>query len=180
MVVSHWLLQTSIILLWRSQFLKLDRFIDSTIVQPSRLLPDSTPNPGYATWFKIDQTIQSWLLATLSQAALGQMLGLTSAHAMWYKLERLYASQSQSRILHMRFKLQTIRRGSQPTGEYLDRIKSLADSLFAAGSCSPLEPRDVVSYTLGGLGSDYEPFVMSITARPDPIVVEDLHHLLLQ
>lgn len=50
-----------------------------------------------------------WILTTLSCAALGQMLGLSSSHAMWKKLEKLCSPTSQSRISQLRFELQTIR-----------------------------------------------------------------------
>lgn len=80
-------------ILWRSQFMpvfnrqNLFGFVSGSIPSPHEMVLDATnspsPNPSYMFWYKIDYTIQSWILTTLSYAALGQMLGLSTSHAMW-------------------------------------------------------------------------------------------------
>lgn len=82
---------------------------------------------------------------------------------MWTKREKLYSPTSQSCILHLQFELQTIRRDSHSMSDYLDRVKTLSNTLAAARRS--VEPHELVYYTLGSLSSKYEPFIMSITAK---------------
>lgn len=152
-------------------------FVDGSLPASSSNLSDGSPNPAYINWFKVDQTIQSWLLSTLSPPALDLVLGLSTAHAIWSKLVPHYASQSHSHVMHMRFGFQTICRGSLSMADYLEKIKTLSDNLSTAGE--PVTSRELVFYTLGGLGTDFEPFIQSVTARQDGVSFEELHSLLL-
>lgn len=54
--------------------------------------------------------------------------------------------------MELRIQIQTIKKGSQTAQDYLRRIKFLADQLAAAGE--PVTDKDLVLYTLGGLGRD--------------------------
>ncbi|KAG9443027.1 hypothetical protein H6P81_018881 [Aristolochia fimbriata] len=91
-------------LLWRQQFLpvfnsqSLMGFVDGSIKPPLKYsTKDSTTvTLEYTQWYALDQTIQSWIIATLSNAAIGKTIGLTSASAMWLKIQRAYASTSQA------------------------------------------------------------------------------------
>ncbi|KAG9444531.1 hypothetical protein H6P81_015871 [Aristolochia fimbriata] len=175
-------------LLWRSQFLPVlysqgvMGFVNGSITPPPALIPNEEhssliSNPAYEAWFRVDQTIQSWILSTLSPGALGQLLGLTTAHTMWVSLEQAYASSLHSRVLQLRLELQNLKRGTLSILEYLERGKSIADNLSAAGQ--PVDQEDLVAYILNGLGSEYEPFIMSVTARTDPLSLESLQSMLL-
>ncbi|KAG9444821.1 hypothetical protein H6P81_016161 [Aristolochia fimbriata] len=88
-------------------------FVDGSIQPPPQFstADSSTVTPEYIQWYALDQTIQSWIVATLSNAVIGQTIGLTSASAMWHKLQRVYASTSEGRLNHLRFTLQTLRKG---------------------------------------------------------------------
>lgn len=97
---------------------------------------------------------------------------------MWAALKRQFASSSQSRLMQLRFQLQSIKKGSLSISDYLDKIKEIADQLAAASKPIPLADLTTL-YTLGGLGAEYEPFVMSVTSRTDPIDFDKLHGLLI-
>lgn len=59
----------------------------------------------------------------------------------------------------------------------LEKIKSLSNSLSTISH--PVKETDLVLYTRGGLGPDFELFVMFITSQNNTITMEDLDHLLL-
>ncbi|KAG9453782.1 hypothetical protein H6P81_006686 [Aristolochia fimbriata] len=172
-------------LLWRQQFLpvfnsqSLMGFVDGPIQPPPQYSPtnSSIVTPEYLQWYALDQTIQSWIVATLSNAAIGQTIGLTSASALWLKLQRVYASTSQARLNHLRFTLQTLRKGSLSMGSYLDRVKTIVDDLAAAGQ--PLDDQTVTHYVVNGLGPDFEPFAQTVTGQVDPVSFDTLTNLLL-
>jgi len=75
------------------------------------------------------------------------------------------------------FQLATVKKGNSSITEYFQTIKTLSDTLAAAGQ--PLNDFESVSFLLKGLGSEYDPFVTSVTTRVDPLSIDELYgHLL--
>jgi hypothetical protein len=75
------------------------------------------------------------------------------------------------------FQLATVKKGNTSITEYFQTIKTLSDTLAAAGQ--PLNDFESVSFLLKGLGSEYDPFVTSVTTRVDPLSIDELYGLLL-
>lgn len=61
--------------------------------------------------------------------------------------------------------------------ESLQRIKELGDALAASGT--PVDDVGLVYHMLHDLPDDFEPFTNSIEVRSDPVLLDDLHRLLL-
>ena len=59
---------------------------------------------------------------------------------------------TNAQIIELRIQIQTIKKGSQSAQDYLHKIKFQSDQLAAAGE--PVTEKDLVLYTLGGLGRD--------------------------
>jgi len=75
------------------------------------------------------------------------------------------------------FQLATVKKGNTSITEYFQTIKTLSDTLAAAGQ--PLNDFESVSFLLKGLGSKYDPLVTSVTTRVDPLSIDELYgHLL--
>ena len=108
---------------------------------------------------------------------MAHVVGLATSHEVWTTLDHLFSSQSQARILRIRYQLSTLQRGNLSISDYYQRAKTLADTLAAIGQ--PLQHFEVVSYILGSLDSTYDSLVTSITTRVDPISLEDLFSHLL-
>ncbi|KAF5448747.1 hypothetical protein F2P56_029252, partial [Juglans regia] len=171
-------------LLWRTQMIsylkgqRLFHYVDGSVQPPPRLLADNiTINPDYLTWLQTDQLILSALISSLSDSLIAQVVGHQTARDAWAALERLFASQSHSRIIQLRYQLATISKGSSSVSDYFGKVKHLSDTMSAAGS--PLSPPKFISYLLAGLNSDYDAFVTSVTARVEPLSSEELYSLLL-
>lgn len=81
------------------------------------------------------------------------------------------------RICQLKFELQTIQHKNLTMTEDLRKIKSLFDNLSVVGYL--IKETDIVFYPLSDLGSNFEPFVISVTSQIDIITMKDLHHLLL-
>lgn len=77
----------------------------------------------------------------------------------------------------MKTQLQSIKKGSQTVSKYIQRIKHISDSL--ASVSNPIDDEDLILYTLNGLSSEFGPFKTSIRTRSSPILIEELHVLLL-
>lgn len=76
---------------------------------------------------------------------MSQVLGLKTSREVWASLENAFAQQSQARVMHQ---LQSLKKGSMSVQDYLQTIKSLADSLSAINQ--PVSDPDLVLYALGG------------------------------
>ena len=59
---------------------------------------------------------------------------------------------TNAQIIELRIQIQTIKKGSQTAQDYLRRIKFQSDQLAAEGEL--VTDKDLVLYTLGGLGAD--------------------------
>jgi hypothetical protein len=89
----------------------------------------------------------------------------------------MYSSQSRARIMQVHYQLATLKKGDSTVTEYFQKFKSLADTLAAASQL--LNDFELVSFLLAGLGSEFDPFVTSVTTRVDPLSLEELYaHLL--
>ncbi|CAH9128341.1 unnamed protein product [Cuscuta epithymum] len=76
---------------WRTQFESflvshsLLGIVDGSIVVPSPADPD------YHHWLKIDQTVRSWIFATLARDILMEVYDLKFSHLIWVRLEHRFS-----------------------------------------------------------------------------------------
>ncbi|KAL9251846.1 Retrovirus-related Pol polyprotein from transposon RE1-like protein [Drosera capensis] len=177
-------------LLWKAQMMPFLRsqqllgIVDGTIGAPETMLTVTTtdgatqvPNPAYQNWLQQDQSVLSILLSSLSHDVLGRVLTLSTSYDVWVALERMFASQSRARIMHIRRQLAMIQKKNLSMTTYFNKVKSLADALGSCGKVLPEE--DIVTYILTGLDTTYDPIVISLTTREDPVSLNDAYaHLL--
>jgi hypothetical protein len=151
------------------------QFIDST--DPSTGTSTQTLNPAYTAWYQQDKLILSLLLSTLSESLLTHVVGLKTSREVWLTLERMFAAQSQARVMHSRYQLATLKKGASSISDFFQKAQSIAHTLAAIDE--PLKASELISYILAGLGSNYDPLITSITTRIDPVSLKDLYgHLL--
>lgn len=78
----------------------------------------------------------------------------------------------------MQFQLQSIHKGNLSMYEYLKKIIVTKDKFVAARE--KLKDSQIILIVLGGLGLEYQPFIISITTRFDHIMTFiNLQHLLM-
>lgn len=157
-------------LLWKSLFRPilrshhLEHFIDGSKPIPPRETVGTDgktlPNPAFTEWFDRDQTLLSWINATLSDSALPYIVGKDTAKDAWDSLEQRYGSLSRSHIIELKKRLQHVKKGTSSMQEYLHQLKVIADQLATCGA--PVSEEDLILYTLSGLPSMYRPFQTSI------------------
>jgi hypothetical protein len=134
-------------------------------------------NPEFSHWYQQDQLVMSAMLASLSESVLAQVVGCTSACDVWCAVERAFAASSRAQIMQIRMQLANIQKKDMSIAEYFRKVKSLADTLAVIGK--RLEDDEVISYLLGGLGSEYESLVISLTTRNDVFTINDVYaHML--
>ncbi|OMO89784.1 Integrase, catalytic core [Corchorus capsularis] len=178
-------------LLWHSQLLPvlksqdLLKYVDGSFPAPPVSIKDpadkdgssTIANPQFVTWTRIDQMLLGWINATLSESILAQVVGLDTSHKVWSNLHSLFSMQSTARVMQLRSQLQNLQKGSSSISEYLQKVKSIADSLAAI--FQPVSDTDLVLYTLSSLGPEYESFTTPISVCPDVPSFFELNSLML-
>ncbi|KAF3778432.1 Retrovirus-related Pol polyprotein from transposon TNT 1-94 [Nymphaea thermarum] len=142
----------------------LMKYVDGSLSAPSQNIEAANQvqdNPTYESWHRSDQLALSWIMATVSEQVLGQILHVETAHEAWVELERSYGTHTPLRIMMLKKELNFIKKDGGDMVSYLDHVKSLANTLATAGH--PISTADLIQITLNGLPEEYEILVTSVT-----------------
>ncbi|KAH0705987.1 hypothetical protein KY285_010521 [Solanum tuberosum] len=121
-------------LLWKTQFLpmicgcSLNHYIDGSEPVPPRVLDGDQPNPAYKVWVRQDQLVLSWIVASVSESILPQLVGAETARAAREKLVAAYATGSKPLIRELKAQLHNLRRDNATTECYVQGALPIAPS----------------------------------------------------
>lgn len=174
---------------WRTQFESflvsqgLLGMVDGSIQVSSTLSIDvlnrQISNPEFSIWLRIDQTIRSWLFATLSLDVLIDVRDLKHSFEIWERLESRFMSASLARSMELKRLLSQIKKKpDQSIDNYLREIKVLVDTL-ATINC-PVSLHDLLKSTIMGLGPEYESLFTTVSLFPQNFPFETLRNHLLE
>ncbi|KAM1576299.1 hypothetical protein ACFX10_032632 [Malus domestica] len=122
--------------------------VDGTEPCPLPFLLDRSINPDFEIWYEKDQNLLIWLNCTLSKDVIPFTVCVSSARDLWIKLEQGFGRVSDAHIHQLQSHLQAIQKGTQSMADYLQQLKEISYSLFAAGA--PIYDRDLMAATLAG------------------------------
>jgi len=128
---------------------------------------------------KKDQFLLGWLDNTLVERVLSEVYGLNTSKLLWTSLANKFASQSNSRISHIKHQLQGLRQGSITCFEFLQTAKRWADQLAAIGK--PMEDDNLIHFLISGLNPTFFTFIttLSLMNRGDSLRFDVFQHELL-
>ncbi|KAF3775369.1 hypothetical protein EJ110_NYTH50581 [Nymphaea thermarum] len=172
-------------LLWKLQLRStmysqdLLRYVDSSSTHPPKKLNSNSTeiNPEYIKWKRSDQLALSWILSTVSESILTQMISYDKAREAWVALANAHASHSNIRILQLNRDLQNAKKNDKSMLEYLNHVRFLVDSLSAVNET--VSDLDLVLHTPNGLSSEYESFITTVTMSKILPTFSKSHDLLL-
>lgn len=119
----------------------------------------------FITWQKSDRLLRGWIIGTLSEKALGLVIGLDTTLAVWEALKDAYAQDSQEREFTLRQQLTYLRKDDNKTiAEHIQIFKGLCDNLADIGK--PVPDKEKVFCLLTSLGPQYETFTTIILKPP--------------
>ncbi|KAH9800558.1 hypothetical protein KPL71_000705 [Citrus sinensis] len=163
-------------LIWRSQVLasirgnRLEKFIDETVTPPPSHIAQridnelrSVENPDSSSWKAQDQVLLGWLLSLMSEGIISLVFNLKTSLEVWKAIETQFGSQSKSRLLHLRYLMNSTRKDDLKINEYFIKMKNFTDNMTAAGSA--LSSDDLILHVLSGLGPDYNVVATYITGQ---------------
>lgn len=145
---------------------------------PSRLLTvagQTQTNPLYSHWHRQDQLLLSWLLSSLTESILGQVVSCQTSAELWRLLQRTFSASSQARLSELRRSLQTATKGGSSCANFCQRIRAIANELAFIGS--PVPEEDLILTILGGLGPEYNSLVVTANAKEE-LSLPDLQAML--
>ena len=158
---------------------KLMGIVDGTNPCPPKFINDDEgmeiPNPKFSVWTHKDHYVLSWLTTTLSDSVLFIVFGLDTSRQVWAALSNRFASQSHSRITHLKKNLQNLKQGSTSCSRYLQIAKSLVDQLAAIGQT--VKDDDLISLVMNGLNPSFTNFITlySIATKEKQLNFDDFH-----
>ncbi|KAL5755888.1 hypothetical protein ACOSQ2_020634 [Xanthoceras sorbifolium] len=170
-------------LLWRQHVLvaikenRLSSFIDSAVPPPARFNEDGSISETFLDWEQQDQNLLCWLLSSITQELLPEFVGCLTASKAWDSIVQLFSSQSKANIMQLKLQSQTLKKGGSSMSDYLRKKKSIMDALSFAGHS--LTNDDKLMSILGGLGSEYNSFIIPITSIQHTYTLADILSLLL-
>jgi len=145
-------------------------FVDGTKMCPAAAHSD------YNYWTRQDQLILHAIISSVDQSVITMLGNVKTSKQTWDILNKMYASKTRSRIMHLKERLTRFKKGSLSIAEYLNGIKSVSDELAVINST--VDDVDLVIHTLNGLGSEYKEVSAALRTRENPITFEELHDLL--
>lgn len=104
------------------------------------------------------------------------ILGETIARAKWLALEERFENNTQSKVMDLHGKHQSLRKYNLSLSEYLLRAKTIANHL--ASNCEIILEKGLVLYILNGIGPKYLSFIKSFKMEQTMPSVGVLHNLL--
>ncbi|KAJ0536278.1 putative RNA-directed DNA polymerase [Helianthus annuus] len=168
-------------LVWRYQVFpllshqKLAGYVDGTIQAPEKnIITDGAevPNPDYSSWLEVDQRVLLLLQSSLTEEAIAEAIGHTTARSLWMALESAYSNASVERTQTLRDSLRQLRKGTSSVADFGKKFKSLCDQLSAIGH--PVPDMDKTHWFLCGLGPAFETFSTAHRALYPPPPFRDL------
>lgn len=102
---------------------------DSSTAEASTATTTSTLNPVYMQWKRQDMVITSWLVGSMTDDILPQMLHCTSAKEIWTCLTQIFTTRNLVQMMKIKTKLQMIQKGGMSLKEYFSKIEQYVDAL---------------------------------------------------
>jgi hypothetical protein len=134
-------------------------------------------NPDYLQWHLQDQLILGALISSIDEHLITHVVHCVTSWDVWETFEHMFLSLARARTMPIHYQLVTLKKGNFSIADYFHKFTSLVDTLVAVDQL--LNPFEASSFLLGGLGSDFDSFLTSVTTRVDPLSIKELYaHLL--
>ncbi|KAJ0701721.1 putative RNA-directed DNA polymerase [Helianthus annuus] len=128
---------------------------------------ETVSNPAFAAWKSADQKVLLLINSTLTEEAMSETIGHSTALSVWNALAAAYSHCSIERIHNLKDSLRNLQKGTGSVAEYGRKFKALSDQLASIGH--PISDEDKRHWFLCGLGASFESFSTSQrTIRPAP------------
>jgi hypothetical protein len=119
------------------------------------------------------QLILGAITFALSNKMISHVTRCTIFMEAWTILKNLFSARSKTLLMKVHFQLNTFKKGNSSIADYYLKLQALTDTLSSIGQ--PLTYVQMQSFLLGGLESEYDPFLTSVTTWIKPLSVEEIY-----
>ncbi|KAA8532434.1 hypothetical protein F0562_032467 [Nyssa sinensis] len=138
---------------------------------------NGSPNPASKLWKRQDQLILSWIVASVSEGVLPQLVGTPTTSAAWNTLVSAYASGLKAHIRELRAQLHHLHHDIASIETYVVRAKGIANKLATLQHL--VSDEELIEFVVVGLGPAYKLFTRMLDCRTDDFDFDDLYGMLL-
>jgi hypothetical protein len=146
----------------------LHGYLDGSKVAPAPMITQGEgdkavviPNQAYHRWWTQDQKVLGLLLGLMEPDLACQLIGCKTAAAACAAVHAMFGAHSRANFRHIRRQLHSLRKEEMTAAEYMHKMKSLADTMAAAGA--PISNDELIDYIITGLGSTFNSIAVSLT-----------------
>ncbi|KAF9624596.1 hypothetical protein IFM89_012018 [Coptis chinensis] len=122
--------------------------LNSKEYDPSEREIDGVVNPDLVAWICAIRLVKAWIIATISEEALGTVVCLTTSCNVWKALSSAYLQNSQAREFELLVKLQEKKTDSTSLNDYIKEFKSTCDRFNAIGKPVPNQNKVEARHTV--------------------------------
>jgi hypothetical protein len=119
------------------------------------------------------QLILGAITFALSNKMISHVTRCTISMEAWTILKNLFFAQSKALSMQVHFQLNTFKKGNSSIADYYQKFQAFTDTLSSIGQ--PLTYVQMQSFLLGGLESEYDPFLTSVATWIKPLSVEEIY-----
>jgi hypothetical protein len=134
-------------------------------------------NPDYVKIVAKEQQVLNYLLSSLSHEILLQVVTFSTPVEVWGYITSSFEFQSRARVINVCMALSMTKKGDMNVSKYVAKMKALIDEMVSVRK--RLNDEDLVSYILADLDPDFDSVISVVSARVDPISVDELYRQLL-
>ena len=162
-----WMVQFNALLIGYDLF----GFVDGTKPEPAEKHAD------YNYWRRQDKLIIHAILSSVEASIITMLGNVKNSKDAWDILNKMFASKTRARIMHLKERLTRTSKGFKSVSEYLQAIKAISDELSIIKK--PIDDDDLVIHALNGLGSEFKEIVAALRTRENAIAFDELHDILV-
>lgn len=81
-------------------------------------------------WQRLDSALLGWMLYSVSKEV---HIKLVTTFQLWTSSAKTFGSQSKAKLIQLKLKLQSTKKGSLSMNGYLAKMKEILDNLAMAG-----------------------------------------------
>ncbi|KAA8519426.1 hypothetical protein F0562_013699 [Nyssa sinensis] len=155
----------------------LEHHLDHSEPVPLPVLADGSPNPAFKLWKCQDQIVLSWIVASVSEGVLPQLVGAPTTCAAWNTVVSAYTSGSKAHIRKLRAQLHHLYHDTASIETYVVRAKGIVNKLVALQHL--VSDEELIKFVVAGLGPAYKLFTRMLECRTDDFDFDDLYGMLL-
>lgn len=137
---------------------KLQKFVQDPPQIPVKFLTEEdrimeNVNPEFSDWEQQDSFLFTWLLSTLSPSILPNVIQCVHSWQIWEEIHSFFNAKSRAQSTQLRNELKNITKGTKTASEFLQRIKTIVNTLASIGE--PVTFRDHLEAIFDGLSEEY-------------------------